>query len=107
MVTECQAIIHLHHLNQLLGQIPVRRQALHMGRLEIPLHLIDLAIFACKSSFFFCADWLVRFIGLLAQFIAAVVLISENTSPRVYIPLGVAAFIFGVIEGGIDMWRDW
>jgi hypothetical protein len=49
----------------------------------------------------------VRFIGLLAQFIAAVILISEDTSPRVYIPLGVAVFILGVREGGIDLIRDW
>jgi len=43
----------------------------------------------------------------MAQFIAAVVLVSENTSPQVYVPLGVAVLIFGLIEGGMGVWRAW
>jgi hypothetical protein len=103
-----KAIFRFHHLNEFVGHFPVRREAFRIGRLAIPLHVLDLLIFACTSSCFclHIADYLVRFIGLLAQFIAAVILINENTSPRVYIPLGVAAFIFGVMEGGIGLLRD-
>ena len=49
----------------------------------------------------------VKVVGLLAQFIAAVFLVSEYSSPHVYIPLGVAAFIFGLAEGGMGVWREW
>jgi hypothetical protein len=48
---------------------------------------------------------LVKFAGLLAQLVAAVILVSEATSPKVYIPLGIMAFAFGVVEGGIAFWR--
>jgi hypothetical protein len=36
---------------------------------------------------------------------AAVVLMNKNASPDVYIPLGVCAFVFGIMEGGVELWR--
>jgi len=39
----------------------------------------------------------------LAQFIAAVVLVNEINSPKIYIPLGLLAFILGVVEGGLAL----
>jgi len=42
---------------------------------------------------------------MLAQFIAAVVLVNEATSPRIYIPLGLLALILGIVEGGLALLR--
>jgi len=102
-----QRLIQFRHLNEIVGQLPVRQEALQIGRLAIPTHYIDVLIFVCIMICMLVVNFSVRFIGLLAQFIAAVVLISENTSPSIYIPLGIAAFIFGVVEGGVGLWRDW
>ena len=49
------------------------------------------------------SDIPVKCAGLLAQFSAAVALVSQTTSPQAYIPLGVAVFI----EGGMGVRREW
>jgi hypothetical protein len=51
------------------------------------------------------ANYKVKLAGVVAQLIAAVVLVSKDTAPDVYIPLGVCAFVFGMMEGGMDFWR--
>jgi hypothetical protein len=48
---------------------------------------------------------LVKVAGVTAQLIAAVILVNQNTSPDVYIPLGVCAFLCGMMEGGMALWR--
>jgi len=53
------------------------------------------------------SDFLAKFGGSTAQFIAAVILVNEATSPRVYIPLGLLAFILGIVEGGLGLLRRW
>jgi hypothetical protein len=90
-----------------VARFPARRVARPLGRVAIPLRIIDLMIFTCNLLRPPVSDALVKFLGLMAQFIAAVVLVSENTSPQVYVPLGVAVLIFGLIEGGMGVWRAW
>lgn len=91
----------------MVAHFPARRAVLRVGRLVIPLRVIGITIFARIHPTSPISDVLVKAAGLLAQFIAAVILISENTSPHIYIPLGVAVFAFGFFEGGIGVWREW
>jgi len=46
---------------------------------------------------------LVRVLGLVAQLIAAVIVVGPD--PRFYIPLGVCAFALGIMEGGFAVFR--
>jgi hypothetical protein len=62
-------------------------------RVNYPAHQVSNVVVKCA--------------GLLAGLIAAVVLVSENTSPDEYIPLGLAVFIFGLMEAGMGVWREW
>ena len=89
------------HLN---AHIPDRRGRIRIG-LDVPIRFLNLAIFFCLSSSF---QYLlvVKFGAMVAQFIAAVVLVSEATSPHVYIPLGLLAFIFGIMEGVVALLRE-
>ena len=48
---------------------------------------------------------LVKFCALLAQLIAAIPPVNSNTSNAVAVALGVTAFIFGLMEGGLTLWR--
>jgi tetrahydromethanopterin S-methyltransferase subunit E len=81
------------------------RAAMRFGRFNIPLRYLDIAIFLRKLRVDNVTDFVVKFAALLSQLIAAVILVSENSSPRKYIPLGLLAFIFGVMEGGIAFWK--
>lgn len=39
-----------------------------------------------------------KIFGCIAQFLAAILLVSENTPPNMYIPLAVLALSFGLLE---------
>ena len=101
------AIFLFRDHNDLVVHFPAPRMAIRLGGLVIPLRIVDLTIFTCMYILTLISDAAVKFLGLLAQLFAAVVLVSENTSPDVYIPLGTAVFVFGLMEGGMDIWRNW
>lgn len=90
------------HLN---AHFPGRRGMIRIGRLDVPVRFLNFAIFFCLSSSF---PYLlvVKFGAMVAQFIAAVVLVNEATVPQIYIPLGLLTFIFGIMEGGAALLRD-
>ena len=43
--------------------------------------------------------------GLLAQFLAAVVFVKAPSSPEIYVPLGILAFVMGIVEGALGVLR--
>jgi len=88
------------------AQIPFRRpRARRIGQFNIPQRALDIAIFICILSSPLAQLIIGKFGGLLAQFIAAVVLVNEINSPKIYIPLGLLAFILGIVEGGLTLLR--
>jgi len=76
---------------------------MRMGRFNVPIRWVDVAIFG-RSNFSRLEITVVKAIGALAQLIGAVVLV-QNTNPDIYVPLGVCAFVFVMLEGGMGLWR--
>jgi len=80
--------VNLHEL-----PFAAQRQALRFGRFNVPIRVVDAIIFGLKFG------------TLFVQLIAAVVLVSQATNAKVYIPLGVLAFACGLMEGAMAYWR--
>ena len=72
---------------------------------SVPWILRFLSVQILFPSICVCSDFLVKFGCLTAQFIASVILVNEATSPRVYIPLGLLAFVLGIVEEALSLLR--
>jgi hypothetical protein len=49
---------------------------------------------------------LVKVLTNLARFMAGVVFIKEINAPSYYLPLGIAAVLFGVSEALLSFWKE-
>ena len=74
--------------------------------MRLPMHMIVWTMFICNP--YSCPLEIIvlgKFIALLIQLISAVLVVDPNITPSVVIALGIVGFIFGFLEGGLNLWR--
>jgi hypothetical protein len=91
-------------INRIANPAPPPRRFLDITILActLPVALLSLLLYALNPfSFLFLV--LGKVVGLTAQLIAMVILISQT--PTVVLVLGGLAYLFGIMEGGFSFWR--
>ena len=82
---------------------------IRLGRIDFVLHILAIMILGCtlilhRSLLTFVP---VKLTGSFAQFFASILLVNENTTLSIYIPLTILTLTMAILEGlgGVAVWR--